>query len=69
MFLLAEADSLAEKIPRLEYYPSGGIILAQGLDFQTARGSRAFGGVKAVENLKIWLNHIAPVVVKIFESL
>lgn len=33
LILLAEADSLAEKIPRLEYHPSGGIILEQGLDF------------------------------------
>ena len=41
MFLLAEAGSLAEKIPRLEYYSSGGIILAQGLDFQTARGKQS----------------------------
>ena len=54
MFLLVETDSLAEKIPRLEYYPSGGIILAQGMDFQTARG-RAERSVelKTVENLKI----------------
>ena len=33
LILLAKADALAEKIPRLEYHPSGGIILAQGLDF------------------------------------
>lgn len=43
LILLAEVSSSDEKILRLWHYPTGDIILAQGLGFRTAHDNRAFG--------------------------
>ncbi len=54
LILLTEVGSSAEKIPRLEHYPSGDIILARGLDFRTAHGNRVSGwglGGRKLQNL------------------